>query len=179
MDDAKCNRGFTLVELLVTLTVIALLTGLAAPAMARLIDNARLHAATEQLAGELRRARSHAISHQQTIYLVLQGAGARWCFGWSSRRDCNCRAQQPDAACATGDSGGVQVHRLLSDTFRTVRLQRAGAPGKRQLVFSPVRGAATAVSFRLMNGRGEQRVIISPLGRIRHCRVGAAGDAGC
>ena len=57
------RSGFTLVELLVTLAVVALLVTVAAPAMARFLDQARLRAATQTLAQELRQARNHALAH--------------------------------------------------------------------------------------------------------------------
>jgi type IV fimbrial biogenesis protein FimT len=62
------RSGFTLVELLVTLAVVALLVTDAAPAMAWFLDQARLRAAAQTLAQELRQARNHALSHQSTIH---------------------------------------------------------------------------------------------------------------
>jgi len=179
MDDAK-HRGFTLVELLITLVVIALLTGVAAPAMARFIDNARLHAATEQLSSELARARSHAITHQQVIYFSLQGTDSQWCFGWGTKRDCRCTATPPEDSCTTGTGNGTQTHRFLSADYHGIRLRLPGANrSERLLRFSPVRGTATGASIILSNRRSEQHVVVSPLGRIRRCTVGATGYSRC
>ena len=179
MDDTK-HRGFSLVELLITLAVIALLTGVAAPAMARFIDNARLHAATQQLASELVRARNHAITHQQASYFSLQRDGADWCFGWGVNRDCRCHAIPAENTCTTGTGETTQIHRFRSGDYPGIHLRLPGANSTgRQLRFSPVRGTATAASIILTNRQGEQHVIVSPLGRIRRCTVGATGYARC
>ena len=65
------RSGFTLVELLVTLAVVALLVTVAAPAMARFLDQARLRAAAQTLAQELRQARNHALDHQSEIHFSI------------------------------------------------------------------------------------------------------------
>ncbi len=179
MDDTK-HRGFTLVELMITLAVIALLTGVAAPAMARFIDNARLHAATQQLASELARARNHAITHQQASYFSLQRDGVDWCFGWGANRDCRCRATPTESTCTTGTGENTQTHRFQSGDYPAIHLRLPGANrSERRLRFSPVRGTATAASIVLSNRHSEQHVIVSPLGRIRRCTVGATGYARC
>lgn len=179
MDDTK-HRGFTLVELLITLAVIALLTGVAAPAMARFIDNARLHAASEQLASELERARNHAITHQQASYFSLQRAGAAWCFGWGVNRDCRCSDIPTENTCTTGTGESTQTHRFQSGDYPAIHLRLPGTNRMARLLrFSPVRGTATGASIILSNRRSEQHVVVSPLGRIRRCTVGATGYARC
>ena len=169
MDETR-HPGFTLLELLVTLAVAALLAGLAVPAMARLIDNARLAAASEALSQELRLARNHAISHQQTVYFSVSASPRQWCFGWSDRADCDCRSGATAArSCRTGENGLYRIHRQGSTDFPSIRLDTLNAPGPRTIRFSPQRGTASADSFRLNNKSSEVRIIVSPLGRVRSC----------
>jgi len=179
MDDAK-HRGFTLVELLITLTVIALLTGVAAPAMARFMENARLYAATDQLSSELEQARNHAITYQQASYFSLQNTAGRWCFGWGTNRDCDCNAPATASGCTTGTGDSTHTHLFRSEDYPGIRLGLRGIDDThRMLRFSPVRGTATAGTITLSGTHGEQRVIVSPLGRVRRCSVATGRYTRC
>ena len=166
MEDTR-HSGFTLFELLVTLAVAALLTNLAVPAMGRFIDKARLVSAGEALSQELRQARNHALSHQRTTYFSVFTSSGRWCFGWADDKGCDCRTGA--ATCRTGKDGLFSTHRRDSEDFPFIRLDTAGSRGPRTVRFSSLRGTASADSFRLHNGAGEVRVIVSPLGRVRAC----------
>ena len=180
MEDAR-HSGFTLVELLVTVSVVALLAGLAVPAMGRFIDNARLRGAAESLAQELRQARNRALTSQQTIYFsFFRSAAKNWCYGWSDRAACDCQVDgsQPDA-CLSSAGVDSDMHRQLSSSYPSITL---GSPAKSStftLQFAAIRGAASAGSIRLANNAGEVHVIISPLGRVRTCASRDQGFTPC
>jgi type II secretion system protein H len=174
------HSGFTLLELLVTLALVGLLAGLAMPAMGRLLDTARLRAATEAFSQELQQARNHALTHQQSVYFSLSVAVDRWCFGWSELAACDCKAGDSETtACRTGSDSQQRVHRRLSTDFPSVELNITRRAASRTLHFSPVRGTASADSFALRNGAGEHRVIVSPLGRVRTCSTDGRGYPAC
>ena len=166
MEDAG-RSGFTLVELLVTLAVVALLVTVAAPAMARFLDKARLRAATQTLAQELRQARNHALSHQSQVHFSTFGGAQRWCYGWRDDSACQCDAHAAAALCRTADDG--RMHTQSSDDFPAVQLAASRHSTLGSVVFSPLRGTATGTTFVLRNRYAEARVIVSPLGRIRIC----------
>jgi len=60
------KRGFTLVELVVTLFVLALAVGVAAPSIARGVDTVQTRAEAGGVATFLRGAREKAITHNRT-----------------------------------------------------------------------------------------------------------------
>lgn len=160
-------RGFTLVELLVTLALVALLATVAAPAMARFLDTARLRAATQALAQELRQARNHALAHQSAIHFSASLRSQRWCYGWRNDSPCRCESDTNATVCRTTTDG--RLHRQTSADFPAVQLTARRHSTHASVLFSPLRGTATATTFALRNRHAEARVIVSPLGRIRIC----------
>lgn len=58
---AKCDRGFTLIELMVTVAVLAILSALALPNMARFVANARASAIVNEYMAAINLARSEAV----------------------------------------------------------------------------------------------------------------------
>jgi type IV fimbrial biogenesis protein FimT len=68
------NRGFTLVELVVTLLVLALAVGVAAPSIARGVDTVRTRAEAGGVATFLRAAREKAITHNQSYEVRVRPA---------------------------------------------------------------------------------------------------------
>jgi len=170
MEDAG-HSGFTLIELLVAVSLVALLAGLAIPAMGHFVDRARLRGAAGTLVQELRQARNRAINFQQTIYFSFRRRSAQdWCYGWSDQTACDCRldANQPNA-CLRGENSNAHGHRQLSSHFPSVTLDTAAGSSLVKLQFAAIRGTARAGSVNLSNKAGEVRVIISPLGRVRSC----------
>lgn len=85
-------RGMTLVELLVTLAIAAILLSLAAPSMASFIQSTRLRGAANELASTLMYARSEAIKRGQSVTVCKSdnpnavnpscSTSATWQQGW-------------------------------------------------------------------------------------------------
>ena len=71
--------GFTAVELLVTIAILAVLSTLAAPSMTSLIESWRVRQAAEDLQSSLYLARSEAIKHGGDVTLT---ADSNWSSGW-------------------------------------------------------------------------------------------------
>jgi type IV fimbrial biogenesis protein FimT len=69
-------RGFTLIELMVTIAVIALLAAVAAPAMVTLMNSNRLSSSAGELAAALQLARAEAIRRSATVTVCGSADGA-------------------------------------------------------------------------------------------------------
>lgn len=72
--------GFTLLELMVTVSVLAILTTVAVPAYSNLIANQRAKAAALDLYTDLIRSRSEALKRRSSI--TLQASSTVWESGW-------------------------------------------------------------------------------------------------
>ena len=66
------KRGFTLIELAVTLLVMAVAVGVAAPSIARGLDGLRTRAEAAGVATFLRAAREQAITHNRTYEVQVR-----------------------------------------------------------------------------------------------------------
>jgi general secretion pathway protein H len=65
------RRGFTLVEVLVTLAILALVAGLTAPSLVRGVETARFNAAVREVAAALRGTRVAAMSRQEEALFTI------------------------------------------------------------------------------------------------------------
>ena len=81
MPGHRKNPGFTLVELLVVLAMIALLVALARPMYGAAVPGARVRADVLGLATSLRQSRNRAISSGKTVVVLFDTAGTRFSIG--------------------------------------------------------------------------------------------------
>ena len=93
MQQHKLNSGFTLVEMVITLTVIAILAGIAVPSFTETLDRRRVSGAAEQLQSDLQYARSEALRRNANVVVSLKPAkdstSTTWCYGISTAA-CDC-----------------------------------------------------------------------------------------
>jgi prepilin-type N-terminal cleavage/methylation domain-containing protein len=66
----NCSKGFTLVELMISIGILTIMVALSIPAFGRYLQTWRLNGETDQLASMLRSARSAAVSkHVNTVFV--------------------------------------------------------------------------------------------------------------
>ncbi|MBI4291466.1 MAG: GspH/FimT family pseudopilin [Betaproteobacteria bacterium] len=75
------SRGFTIVELMIVIVILAILSSVAAPAFREMIVASRVRSAASDLYESVLLARSEAIKRNAAIDIV-PGAGG-WAAGWS------------------------------------------------------------------------------------------------
>jgi type IV fimbrial biogenesis protein FimT len=81
----KCQKGFGLIELLVGLTLVGVLTGIAYPSFCAMLETQRHREAALQLSHSLRSARTEALLRSQTMW--VQAIDDDWSRGWQIRPD--------------------------------------------------------------------------------------------
>jgi type IV fimbrial biogenesis protein FimT len=84
------SAGFTLLELVIALTIVGMLGAMALPSFASLVARQRLHAAAHHLQADIAQARQEAGKRAQPVHLVFQ-LGTQWCYALSAGIGIDCR----------------------------------------------------------------------------------------
>ena len=153
------SSGFTLVELIITIVVMAILAGVAAPSFLQSIDNRRLSGAAEVVKNAMHVARSQAFQRSTpTCMRVNTDADGQWVVveaGGCASNACgngtdNC-LMQVRSSDFPGVTAGIDFNEAVFDPVRgTVQsfLDENEAPGTVQLTSS--RGSRLDVQLNLM-----------------------------
>mgnify|MGYP000229735691 CR=1 FL=1 len=169
------NNGVSLLELLIILSVIAIIDGYSFASYANFIERQRLKSAGEVVFSHLRLAQSESIKRSKTIYVDFKTYENGWCYGISVDKNCDCRELNN---CQIDNVNKVTSNK----NFRGITLQKAKFAGNKEYTaFNPVKGFAQADGVKngtiwLQSSDGSQlAVIVNRLGRIRFCSPTLSG----
>jgi type IV fimbrial biogenesis protein FimT len=186
---ASPSRGFTLVELLVGLTLLAVLLGLGAPAMSTYLQNSKLATAAASYFNGLQAARTEAIRRNIATEFVLT--------------DYSIAASDPANNATPTPSGKSWVVRAASGTAYSLVEAKAGAEGEGSAASGAIQVSSSASAIQF-NGFGAavggpqqidinlaagtcvhnggnvrcRRIVVSPGGQIASCDPAASAAVG-
>jgi type IV fimbrial biogenesis protein FimT len=160
----KRGHGFTLIELMMAITVLGILLGLAIPAFRDIIRNNRVTSQTNEFVGALNYARSEALKRSNPVAVCSSTDGVTcagttdWSTGWVVFADINANGTLDGAEVplqqGTATTGGL----TLNSTIRTfVRYSSAGVSSGTE-TFDLLKPGCT--------GNYARRITISTTGRI-------------
>lgn len=145
----RSSRGFTLLELIVTLFIVLLTMGLAIPVIGRSSDAIRARADVAGFSAVLRHARERAITSRQSHAVVIDPAA----------RTMTVRL--------VGTAGDVKETRRLPERLRV----EATPPPALTVRFEP-EGTSSGADYRVTAGDTVYRVTVDPItGRVRNTKL--------
>jgi prepilin-type N-terminal cleavage/methylation domain-containing protein len=146
---ARPPRGFTLLELIVTLFVLLLVAGLSVPVVGRSSDAIKSRAQVAGFSAVLRHARERAITRGESHTVVIDPA------------------DRTMTVFAGGADGEVRETRTLPERFSV----EATPPPALTVRFEP-QGTSSGATYRVTAGEVVYRVTVDPItGRVKNTRL--------
>lgn len=154
------QQGFSLVELLMGLTIVGIVLHLVSPAFAALTESNHREEAAKSLVSGIRSARSEAISRNQTV--VIHGINDDWGQGWRMILDLNGKGHEDSSnPLLVERRSGTQVPVFGNHYVRTsVRFSHLG---------EPLHGGFQAGTIHVCAKRepvSQHQVVLAPSGRV-------------
>lgn len=171
-------NGFTIVELMVTISIAAILLTVAAPNYTTFIRNSQLSDAVGEFMSAANAARGNAIKQGVNTYLVPT-TGTDWSTGWYVFADGNW-----DGVYTASDPKDVLIMQSPApNSILTVTTPTASTLASGYLLFNgsgypkkrlPDTGFATG-QIVMANTSRSTTVMINNTGRVRSCKTNATG----
>jgi len=188
----SAHHGFTIIELMIAIAVIAIITSLALPSYRTLIEKRQVTSSAQQVAAFLSAAKIEAVKRNQDVRLT-KGTSDGWCLGYASyaanadpNAACDCTKADPSApgACVVQNLDGTASELRVfngSNLYNHAQLEgiTLGASANDVVSFDPVRGMLSVgndvpalpleVQLTSKEGTYALNVRVSATGRVTIC----------
>ena len=173
------RAGFSMIELLAVLAIVAILVATGAPSLRDLIRVQQMKAASGDLFAAIGLARAQALARGEVVTVLPKGAGgADWRRGWTVFLDRDGNRQPGPGDTILAEHGplaeGIAVAFSFTSPAPPFYIAYNGA-GRSCRDSNPA--AARYGTLSLFHGGGIRRIKINMLGRARSCDP--ARDASC
>ncbi len=168
-------RGFTLIELMISISIFSIILGFSAISLHDLYTKKRIENAAHKIYTDLRFAQSESIKLNASVFISFSHNKNEWCYGINLHTPCDCNKAQ---ACKLVDREHVVNQSMFGDVSM-IKSQFAG--NKNYTVFDPKKGFAIGGGVR--NGtiwlasskKILLAIVISRMGRVRLCSPSFSG----
>ncbi len=184
------HKGFTLIELMVTIAIAAILLTIGVPSLTSFFDRQKVIAAAEDIYANIALAKSLAISSNQDVSFKLfnYDAATKGYFGVTDNTITDYASECRDGVTLADLKVGDMVYKVSSDNHEGVTYKIGGESGLRAwcVQFDNVRGAVTTFTnsgakyyVDITYDELDMRVNVSQLGRISICSNDVGGYLAC
>jgi type IV fimbrial biogenesis protein FimT len=177
----RCRiRGFTLVELMITITVMAILLGVAVPSFNDALLGSKLGSYANRIVASANLARSEAIKRNSPITLCVSTNGTGCTSGgWQSGWLVGCETDD-NVACKSGGTDWLVLHREQA-VAGGVRITETGS-ALTSIAFQPTGVGAAGATLKICRatpsaGTQERVVTITATGRASVAKTTAGSCA--
>lgn len=163
------QRGVTLIEAAVAMTIGAIALSTAAPGFRGLVERKRLEGVATQLATDLQFVRTAAVARNEPLRISFHAepAGSCYVIHTGNRAQCACNGSAP--AVCTG--GATQIRTVWLPAVQQVAVQSSAT----SILFDPLHGTSTpAGTARVTGPQGAIHHVVNIMGRVRSCSPEAA-----
>lgn len=169
------SRGFTLVELAITVALVGILLALALPAFSDFFDRSRVRGAADDVATMISQVRAEAVKAGRNVTVSTGGTTAAWCVGANVAPVP--AVTQPIAAsvacdCTVANACVVEgTPRVVASTaYSGVTFGAVGANFVIDGRLGNITGlAGPSIDMTSPKGKYQLRLQVSPLGQSRVC----------
>ena len=167
------QHGFTLIEGMVTVAIVAVLVGVAVPSLRDTQERRRIDGVAAQLETDLMLARSEAVMRNESVHVavVRDDAGSCYVIHSGDSGDCTCSGNGAPVC----QPGAQLLRSAQMASGESVQLKA----NVHSMLFDAVKGTVTpAATIQVQGSVGTVRTIVNIMGRVRHCSSGSTALSG-
>lgn len=159
---SAATRGFTLIEMMATVTVAGIVATAAVPSLQGWADQQRLKGVAGELSSDLQHARAEALLRNEGVRITFPG-NACYVVHTGAADRCRCGAEGVGRC----DGGAELIKTVALPTAAGIALQS----NVRSVLFAPEHGTASPTATLRVSGAQARTVqhTVNLMGRVRSC----------
>ncbi|MDN5923495.1 MAG: GspH/FimT family pseudopilin [Xanthomonadales bacterium] len=164
-------RGFTLIELMITITVSAILLAIAIPSFKHIMGTTKLGGVSNDLLADIKFARTQAVARSGDVAVASSSGG--WASGWTV---------VASATSSGGSKSVLRVHDVIANTF-TLDAGVASGDSGTKLAFSaqgtlkaPAKGVCFTITAPDKSHSDPVRLLVRPIGTVTQFKGGTGSS---